>query len=106
MLPSKIDNLKEINFELGKADYPYIKNTNSQLTSCSYNKQQKEMSFNLKAFPRHKNQTDIISPRKPVGIFINGEKTNDYYAGKKEAAYIITIHSLQHKETDNFKVEF
>ncbi len=96
VLPAKIDNLKEINYELGKPEYPYIKNTNSQLISGEYNKSRKELSVLLKAFPGHKNKTEIVSPARPKAVFIEGSIVTNWISENINSAYILKI-KLNHK---------
>jgi hypothetical protein len=106
VLPSKVDNLNKINFELGKAEYPYIKNTNSQLTSCAYDKIQKELSVNLKAFPGHKNKTVIISPIKPKTVFVDNVKTTGWTSKKNKGIYLLTIKLLHNSSIAKLNIKF
>jgi hypothetical protein len=76
VIPDDINDLKNIDIELGKAKTPLIYSVNGILTTTNFNNNKNILEFNLESFAGHEVQIEIISPVKAAKIFINNEKTD------------------------------
>ena len=103
IIPASLKEIKNINIVMGKILSPYISNTNAQLISCSYNKENKTLSFSLNAFAEYKSKTEIISPYKPIKIFLDGEITNNWIANKMNGGYLVKVSA--DSKSNNIKLE-
>ncbi|UCE20198.1 MAG: hypothetical protein JSV84_07645 [Gemmatimonadota bacterium] len=77
VIPEEKALSRKIDIALGTPNCPYVASTTSILLSSNYDRKEKTLSMDLKAFPRHRNTTDIISPWRPKSVFVNGIELKD-----------------------------
>ncbi len=107
VLPQSVRNLKDVKFILGIPENPYIKRTNSVLISGNYNKPEKKLSFELKAFKGHNNETVIISPLKVKSISIDGTKIMQGWSSEQDGnIYKTTVKFIQKNNEAKAEVYF
>jgi cellobiose phosphorylase len=68
---------EDIVITLGTAEVPYVAHTNSMLTSCRFDHDQKSLVADLEAFPGHESETQVISPWLPSCASINGVRLDE-----------------------------
>jgi hypothetical protein len=106
IVPLNIKKKSKVKLVLGHVASPYINFSDAILTLCSYSKNKEELNFYLRSFAGHKNKTEIISPKKPIRIFLNEKQIKNWNVVQNENLYITNIEAAQDREIDKFKVEF
>jgi hypothetical protein len=97
----------EIEILLGTPEVPYLAHTNSILTSCRFDREQKSLAADLKAFPGHENQTQVISPWPPSSASINGAKLDDGWRAQRDGdIYRIDVSVSQRCSRDTLQLRF
>ncbi|MCL5029642.1 MAG: hypothetical protein M1480_11585 [Bacteroidetes bacterium] len=106
VIPANL-NLSKVEIKLGEPKIPYVKNTNSILNSCSYDLQKKKLDIELKAFKGHKNKTEIISPRRPQKIYIDGKAlTSNWNLLKEGNLYSLEINIIHSSSNAKLQIVF
>jgi hypothetical protein len=88
---------KEIQFELGHPEYPYVLTANSILEKCIYNKAGKNLTCILQAFEGHATFVKIISPNPVKAILLNGQLLKEQPEIRQIEEVFQTIIKFQHK---------
>jgi cellobiose phosphorylase len=100
-------SVSHINLELGEPRTAYIANTQAVLQECRYDLSQEVLLATLKAFPGHRNSTQIVSPISPRRITINGQDlTEDWIIKSVEGAFITIVNTMQISNIDTLLVKF
>lgn len=95
VFPSEINNVSEVDIQLGDLKYPLIASTNSILNSAELDEY--NLAFNLSALESHSNNTEILSPWEPESITLNSVPDMNLMSVENEnGMYIINI-GFKHK---------
>lgn len=107
VIPDGDGGYNEINVKLGIPSRPYLIYTDARLIRCDYDDKQNEMSIETKTFAGHKNSTKIISPMKPLNLFINDKQmTQQTEVISKDGIWEITINFTHETGSERLKVKF
>ncbi len=107
VIPQDKSNIKKVELTLGKAENPYLSSTNSLLENFSYDEKTKIMTYRLKAFKNHNNNTEIVSSLKPKTILLNNEiMKKGWRIDNKNQLYILEINFVHHEPVDNLVIKF
>ena len=107
VIPGNNSGTKNIELTLGKAEGPYLKNTNSILEKLTYDQVTKVMTLKLKAFKDHKNTTEIISSNKPKKILLDNKKmSGDWTVERQNQIYLIKINFEHQDSTEKLEIYF
>jgi len=97
----------EIKIVLGTPELPYVAHTGAILLSSRFDKAERSLILNLKAFGGHYNETTIVSPWKPQSVSINGAKLNKGWRfSRNEGIYEVKIGFVHESAPDVVVVRF
>jgi hypothetical protein len=107
VIPHEKTPQKEIQFELGNPEYPYLLAANSILGKCFYNIEGKNLTCILKAFEGHGTFIKIISPNPVKAILLNGQLLNERPEIRQVEKVFQIMIKFQHKtKKDELIVQF
>ncbi|MBN2091027.1 hypothetical protein JW964_15545 [candidate division KSB1 bacterium] len=101
VIPLEKTPQKEIQFELGNPEYPYLLAANSILEKCRYKKEGKNLTCILKAFEGHKTFIKIISPNPVKAILLNGQLLNERPEIRQVEKVFHIMIKFQHKTKED-----
>jgi len=97
----------EIKIVLGTPELPYVAHTGAILLSSRFDKAERSLILNLKAFGGHYNETTIVSPWKPRSVSINGAELNKGWRfSRNEGIYEVKIGFVHESAPDVVVVRF
>jgi len=102
--PEIMPDIQQIKIKLGKPEYPYLKYTNTILDSCEFDNN--ELKIILSAYPGHSNKTNIISPRLPKNVMIDGVNDDSWIPIEHQDYQEIKLSFVHKKASAQVILEF
>ena len=106
IIPQTLRRANKIDIGLGVLRNSYLKNTNSVLNKCDFDKNKNEMIIYLEAFKGHQNETVIISNQMPDEVFLNGNKIENVTVQKTKSEYQIKVDFTHQNKIDQLIIKF
>lgn len=106
VVPERLQLKEKIGITLGFPEIPYISRTGSALVSSRFDPASEKLFFELKAFPGHKTQTQIISPLEAEAVSVNGKNLEGWKQRKENGVYLMDVIFSHQTETATVAVQF
>jgi hypothetical protein len=107
VIPAGSSVAEEIKITLGTPEGPYITRTDSILTSCRFDAEERRLVAHLEAFPGHENETQVISPWQPSSASVNGVELGDGWRAQREGGvFRIRVGVRQRCTKDTLQLRF
>jgi hypothetical protein len=96
-----------IEVELGEVEAPYLASTEAILVETEYSRRSNSLLVVLKAFAGHLNETEIVSPSRPVSVVPNRDGlVSGWSVGRVAEAYRTQIQLTHTSPLDTLVVQF
>ncbi|MGE5679416.1 MAG: GH36-type glycosyl hydrolase domain-containing protein [Bacillota bacterium] len=108
VLLESLSAVNKISISLGKPEAPYISRAEAKVISADYNQGERRLSARLSAFSGHNSSAEVISPFKPVSVFINGEKLKEgsWRTENSDNVYKTTIGYSHKTSGEELRIDF
>ncbi|MBN2601515.1 MAG: hypothetical protein JXR87_05950, partial [Candidatus Marinimicrobia bacterium] len=100
------DEHSDYQISLGFPDFPYLESAESIVVSCDYDRSNRNLLINLRAFPGHQNIISIISPLKPMVIKFENQVVENYDLEFVEGIYKIRLNVIHKQAESVLRVSF
>ncbi|UCH09411.1 MAG: hypothetical protein JSU61_09240 [Fidelibacterota bacterium] len=105
VLPSELEDVGTLEFKLGTPQYPYLAESEAMLHHCEYSKG--ALIAALSAFPGHRSENVVISPRIPDSVTLNGEPlAADWTAEQGSDYFTLRIPVVHTGEVDELRISW
>ncbi|MBU2574040.1 MAG: hypothetical protein KKH28_08205 [Elusimicrobia bacterium] len=106
VIPERLRLKEKIGITLGFPEIPYISRAGSALVSGRFDPAAAKLTFELRAFPGHKTQTEIISPLEAKAVFVNGKNLESWKQRRINGVYLMDVVFSHQTETAAVAVRF
>jgi hypothetical protein len=97
----------QIRIVLGVPELPYVARTSSILLASRFDRRNRRMEVEVKAFPGHENDLSIVSPWAPESVVANGvELSASWSLQQFDKVYRMTVGFSQQSWQDTIEVRF
>jgi hypothetical protein len=98
---------EEIRIVLGAPGLPYVARTNSILLASRFDQENRRLTVDVRGFPGHENETQIVSPWAPESVLVNGAELSQGWSLEQcGKVYRIAVVFSQRSREDTVVVLF
>jgi len=107
IVPEDIKHLRKIDLKIGNAKTPYLMSANALVSSPIYDRETKQLEFDLESFEDHLIELQVVSPTANQNIAINGNYiSSGITESKQNSIYKINLKHISSLKRNHYSLTF